>query len=682
MKKLFLLIPIYFVILTSCHEHENVPSVPGINLSQMDTTILASQDFFQFVNGTWLKNTEIPADRSRWGSFDELRKKSSENVLSVLSEAMESDKYSAGTDQHKAVTFYKTAMDTIQINKMGLSPISPFLKEIENISTTEEVQAYNEKMTPYGNRTFFDFAIFPDLKNSTINAPYLTSGSIGLPEKEYYTGDDEDSIEKREKYIQHIIRMFRHLGIEGNIAAQKAKNIMMLETKLATAMMTKEMRRNPLNIYNKVSISDLSESIPTIDWIAYLKNIGVGTLDSIIITDSKYFGDLENALTGSDIETIKDYMVWNELNNAASFLSQEIEADDFEFYGKELSGSEQMRPRWESVLDMANGSIGEAIGKLYVDQYFPPEAKEKANNMVDNILNSFENRIKGLEWMTDDTKVRALEKLNSFTVKIGYPDKWKDYGSLDIKSVKDGGSYISNMMEVLKWNYEDNLKKLGKDVDKTEWGMSPQTVNAYYNPLNNEIVFPAAILQPPFYNYQADEAVNYGGIGGVIGHEISHGFDDQGSRFDANGNMVNWWSEMDREQFDERNQVLIDQFNAYEPLPNIFVNGKFTLGENIGDLGGISVAYDGLMQHLKENGKPDLIDGYSAEQRFFLSWGTIWRTKMRDAEIKNRIKTDPHAPGMYRAIGPISNMEEFYNAFDVKEGDPMWRPDSLRVNIW
>jgi len=679
--KIILFATAVIMISYSC-QNSTQPTIPGINLELMDTTTLASADFFKFVNGTWLENTKIPADRSRWGSFDELRKESSENVLSVLQKAIDENTYKAGTDQYKAVTFYQTAMDTVHNNEVGFTPIKKYLDEIALIENVEDLQSYNERTLPYGSRAFFDFAIFPDLKKSTINAPYLSPGSLGLPERDYYTNDDEESVELRNKYVQHIIRMYRHLGVEGNIAAKKAERILAIETKLAAEMMTKEMSRNPLNLYNKTSLPDLQEQVPQINWNKFFKNTGIGELDSIIVLDSKYTGKLSQALEEATKEDIVDYLTWNELNNVANFLSQEIEADDFEFYGKELRGTEQMRPRWERVLDVANGSLGEAIGKLYVDEFFPPEAKTKASQMVDNILTAFKDRIQNLEWMTDETKERAQEKLASFTVKIGYPDKWKDYSDLDIKSKSEGGSYISNIMAVTKWNFEDQLTKLGKEVDKTEWGMSPQTVNAYYNPLNNEIVFPAAILQPPFYNYQADEAVNYGGIGGVIGHEISHGFDDQGSRFDANGNMVNWWSEMDRKQFEERNQILIDQFDAYEPLPGVFVNGRFTLGENIGDIGGISVALDGLKSHLKENGRPDLIDGYTPEQRFFISWGTIWRTKMRDEEIKTRIKTDPHAPGMYRAKGPISNMPEFYEAFDVKEGDDMWRPDSLRVKIW
>jgi len=670
------------LLFNACQSENTADVNPGIDLSLMDTTVSPSNDFFRYVNGTWLDNTEIPADRSRWGSFDELRKKSSADVLAVLNDAIESKKYGPETDQYKAVAFYETAMDTAHNNKMGIEALQPYLDQIDEMETLQDVQTYIEQTIALGGRGFYDFAVFPDLKNSTLNTAYLTSGSLGLPERDYYTNDDEESQEKRAKYIEHIVRMYKHLGVEGNIAQGKAEGILDLETQLATAMMTKEMRRNPLNIYNKTAMSDLQELIPGINWNGFLKNIGAGEMDSIIITDSKYMGALQGTMSGADMETIKDYFVWNEINGAASYLTQDIDEDNFEFYGKVLRGTESQRPRWERVLDVASGTLGEAIGKLYVDEHFPPEAKAKAKAMVDNIMDSFKGRINNLEWMTDETKERAQEKLSSFQVKIGYPDKWKDYSKMDIKSVADGGTYASNMIAVGKWSFEDMMSKLGKEVDKTEWGMSPQTVNAYYNPLNNEIVFPAAILQPPFYNYKADEAVNYGGIGGVIGHEISHGFDDQGSRFDANGNMVNWWTEMDRKQFEARNQKLIDQFDAYEPLPGVNVNGRFTLGENIGDLGGLSVAYDGLQKHLADNGRPDDIDGMTAEQRFFMSWGTIWRGKMRDEEMKNRIKTDPHAPGVYRAIGPLSNFEPFYEAFNVKEGDALYRPDSLRVKIW
>ncbi len=654
--------------------------IPGLDLSNIDTTTSPSSDFFRYANGAWLDRTEIPDDRSRWGSFDELRKKSSENTLAVLKEASESNTYGKGTDQWKAATFYASAMDTVTRNELGVTPLQPYFDQINDFKTITDVQRYNEKTIAYGGRTFFDFAVFPDLKNSTINTAYLSSGSLGLPERDYYTKSDDDSKNIREKYIGHMQRM---LGIIGKEKREvMAQSVMSVETKLADAMMTKEKRRNPLNMYNKRSMEDLQKMVPSIQWSAFFKNIGAGDLDSIIVMDINYFEKLEGIIQSTTVEDWKNYSLWNEYNGVASQLSTDIEEANFDFYGKELRGTPKQRPRWERSLGTANGVIGEAIGKLYVDKHFPPEAKKKAAAMIENIRDAFEVRINNLEWMTDDTKEKAQKKLANITVKIGYPDKWKDYGDLEIKDKEDGGSFITNLIAASKWGFQEQLDKIGKEVDKTEWGMSPQTVNAYYNPLNNEIVFPAAILQPPFYNYQADEAVNYGGIGAVIGHEISHGFDDQGSRFDADGNMTNWWTDEDRESFESRNKKLIDQFNNYEALPGVFVNGEFTLGENIGDLGGIVAAYDGLQRHFEANGKPEPIDGLSAEKRFFMSWGTIWRTKMRDEELQNRIKTDPHSPGNFRANGPLSNLPAFYEAFGVKEGDAMFRTEEERVKIW
>jgi len=658
------------------------PTNPGINLEYMDTSVDPGEDFYRYVNGSWLANNEIPSDRTRWGSFDILGKKSSENVMEVLNEAIASNKYPKGTDQYKAVEFYKSAIDTNAINKQGLSPIQGMLDEIAEIKTLEDAVDYGVRNAPYDAASFMGFAVFADLMNSTMNTAYLTPIGLGLPDRDYYVNDDDKSVEIRQQYVDHITRMLGFLGRDGQDAQQTAQKILDLETQLATHMMTKEERRNPTLMYNPKTMAELNEMTPIIDWNSYFTGLGVGDLESVIVMQPKYIQGLNTILKSTDIETIKDFYTWTDFNNSAGYLSREIELANFDFYGKTLKGQEVQRPRWERALRQASSMIGEPIGKLYVDKYFPPEAKEKAQDMIDNVKVAFENRINSLEWMTQETKVKALDKLNNFTVKIGYPDEWKDYSKLEILSGPDGGSYAGNLLAISKWGYQDMLSKLGEPVDKSEWGMSPQTVNAYYNPLNNEIVFPAAILQPPFYDYTADEAVNYGGIGAVIGHEMSHGFDDQGSRFDAQGNMVNWWTEDDTKAFAERNKKLIDQFDAYEPLPGVFVNGEFTLGENIGDLGGINVAYDALQLFLEKEGRPAEIDGFSPEQRFFMSWSTIWRQLIRDEALINRIKTDPHSPGVYRANGPLTNMQAFYDAFDVTEGDGMYTPEEDRVAIW
>ena len=671
------------LLLVQCkNEPAETETQPGLALEYLDTTVNPSQDFYQFVNGKWLDNTEIPADRGRWGSFDELRKNTDENVLKILEKAGESDFSQAGSDQRKAATFFNTAMDTAQINKIGMQPLKPFIEQIANVNSTQTLQKYLADTEPYGGGGFFSFSVFPDLQNSNINAAYVNPGTLGLPERDYYLKDDERSLEIQERYRAHIERMLSFLEIDPEQAAQKAESIYALEKRMAEHMLSKEVKRNISLLYNKRSIDQLEQHAPSVDWVQYLNDLGVADLDSIIVTEPKFMEALDEILNDVPSDQWQDYLTWTALNTSASYLQQDIEEANFEFFGKELQGVEEMRPRWERVLGTTNGVIGEALGQLYVDAYFPPEAKAVAKDLVNNLLVAFGERIGQLDWMSAETKDKALKKLESFNVKIGYPDEWKDYADLEVKSSEEGGSYFENLLEATKYNFYDDLDKIGKVVDKTEWFMSPQVVNAYYNPLFNEIVFPAAILQPPFYNYKADAAINYGGIGAVIGHEISHGFDDMGSRFDAGGNMINWWTDADREKFEALNQKLIDQFDNYKPFPDLAVNGEFTLGENIGDLGGLNVALDGLKMHWDEHGKPEPIDGFSADQRFFMSWATIWRTKMRDEAMRTQIKTDPHSPGLYRAIGAPSNMTAFYDAFDIEEGDPLYRPEEERVKIW
>jgi endothelin-converting enzyme/putative endopeptidase len=431
-----------------------------------------------------------------------------------------------------------------------------------------------------------------------------------------------------------------------------------------------------------MTIAQLQKLTPAIKWDAYFTGIGLAKLDTVVVMEPKYMKALQTVFTENKVAQWKEYLKWDLLNTVSTKLSTDIETASFDFYSKTLRGAIKQLPREEKALQVVNTTIGEALGKLYVEKVFPAEAKAKAVDMIHNIILAYQNRINNLTWMSPATKVKAIEKLNKITIKVGYPDKWKDYSALEIKSVAEGGSYFGNARNLAKWEFKKGIEKLNKPVDKTEWGMSPQTVNAYYNPSYNEIVFPAAILQPPFYNYQADEAVNYGGIGAVIGHEISHGFDDSGARYNAEGNLVDWWTPEDLKQFTVLGTALADQYSALEPLPGIHVDGKFTLGENIGDLGGINAAYDGLQLYLKAHGNPGLIDGFTPEQRFFISWATVWRTKTRDEALKNQVKTDPHSPGMYRAVVPIQNVDAFYDAFGIKKGDKMYVSPEKRVKIW
>ena len=671
------------VLFISTYQINAQQKAPGINLSLMDKTVSPKNDFFNFVNGTWLKNTEIPADKTRWGSFDELRQNTDKDALAILNEAAKNPKYGSNTDQGKAINMYKAAMDTVARNKYGIDPILPYLAKIDAVKNMVDLQKLMmQEEAKGGGVGFFGVGIGADDKNSNRNVVSLGPGGLGLPDRDYYVSDDKDSKEKREKYVLHVARMLQFLGLKPEQAKADADKILALEIAMAQPRFDRVERRDSRKSYNPMSVEGLQKLMPSINWNAYLTGVGLPKIDSVIVAQPKYMAALEVLFKQNNTDQWKAYLRWTLLNKASGRISTNVENANWEFYGKTLTGAIKQRPREEKALQVVNGNIGEALGKLYVEKKFPPEAKIKAEKMIKNIVLAFENRINNLPWMSKETKISAVEKLKKSRVKIGYPDKWKDYSALTIKSPQEGGTYFENVENIARWRFKENLAELDQPVDKEKWGMSPQTVNAYYNPSYNEIVFPAAILQPPFYNYQADEAVNYGGIGAVIGHEISHGFDDSGARYNADGNLVDWWTEDDLKQFSALTGALADQYSALEPLKGTFVDGKFTLGENIGDLGGVNAAYDGLQLYLKENGNPGLIDGYTPEQRFFISWSTIWRSKMRDEALKNQVKTDPHSPGMYRAYVPLQNVDSFYKAFDVKKGDGMYIAPEKRVKIW
>ena len=654
----------------------------GINLEYMDKTVKPSDDFFRFVNGNWLDKNEIPADRTRWGSFDELREKTDKDMMLILKEALNNPSYTAETDQGKALNLYRTIMDTVTRNKQGIKPLKPYLEKINAVKDVADLKKLLIEMETQGGVGFFGVGVGTDAKNSNRNVVNVGLGSLGLPDRDYYVSGDKDSKEKREKYHAHIIKMMSYLGEKPAQAIATADRVLTLEIAMATPRLDRVERRDRRKTYNPMTIAELQNLTPTINWNEYLQGVGLPIVDTIIVSQPRYMTALETIFKENKVEDWKAYMRWTLLNRYAGLLSTEIGNANWQFYGKTLTGAIKQRPFDERALQSVNGSFGEALGKIYVEKMFPPEAKEKARKMIDNLFLAYENRINNLPWMAKSTKDNAIAKLKKFNVKIGYPDKWKDYSKVTIIGPKDGGTYFDNSKTITKWRNDENFAKLNKPVDKTEWGMSPQTVNAYYNASFNEIVFPAAILQPPFYDYRADEAVNYGGIGAVIGHEISHGFDDSGSRYNADGNLVNWWSEEDLKQFTELGGALADQYSQLEPLPGIFVDGKFTLGENIGDLGGVSAALDGLKIHLKQAGNPGLIDGYTPEQRFFISWATIWRSKARDEAIKNLVKTDSHSPGQYRAYVPLQNVDAFYDAFSIEKGDGMYLEVDKRVKIW
>ena len=683
-KKTVLMSALASIAFVGCNDKKNatqdVAAVgKGINMDLMDKNISPNEDFFQFINGTWLKNNTIPDDRTRWGSFDELRKMTDDDVLSIVDNAMKDATIEENSDQGKAINLYKSILDLEQRNSQGVAPIKEVLAKIETITNVLELQAYLTEMEPKGGGAFFGTYIGADSKDSNKNVVYLGAGSVGLPDRDYYVKDDADSKDKREKYVAHITKMFQYLGDTETEALKLATQILNFETKLATPKMDKVERRDARNRYNPMAITDLQKTVPSINWHRYFSDLGIKKVDTVIVSQLKYTKALQEVFTENNISEWKAYLKWSVFNGAVGKLSEELEKENWNFYSKTLKGAKEQRPRTERALATVNRTVGEALGKLYVTEKFPPAAKAKAKIMIANVLKAFENRINNSTWMSENTKLKAIEKLKATTVKIGYPDKWKDYSALNIEKPN---SYFENMQIASVWRFNENISKLNKPVDKSEWHMSPQTVNAYFNPSYNEIVFPAAILQPPFYDYTADDAVNYGGIGAVIGHEISHSFDDSGARFDKDGNLNNWWTEEDAEKFKVLGKALADQYSAIEVLPETNINGEFTLGENIGDLGGVNVAYDALQLYYKENGKPEKIDGFTGEQRYFMSWATVWRSKYRDEALKNQIKTDPHSPGMVRASQPLKNVDAFYDAFNIKKGDSMYIAEKERVKIW
>lgn len=686
-KKVLLTSAFAVVSLVACKDAKKTAEAEdtvnhGITLEYMDTLVKPGDDFFRYVNGTWFDKTEIPADRTRWGSFDELRQNTDKDALAILKEAGQNKKLDPKSDQAKAVAVFETYLDAETRNKLGVAPLKPYLDKINAIATPADVTKLINDLADEGGLGLYSIYVYADAKNSNENAVYLSLGSLGLPDRDYYILKDKDMQEKREQYTAHVARMLEMAGESKEEATADSKRVLAIETKMAEPRLTRVERRDSRLTYNPMTIADLQKLAPVVDWNAYITANGLKNVDKVIVSQPKYIKSLNEILTTKNIADVKAYLKWTLVNSSASLLSTDMETANWEFYSKTLEGAKEQRPVEERALAVVNRTVGEALGQLYVEKKFPAEAKAKAQAMIKNVLTAFGERIKALPWMAEETKKGALEKLSTTTVKIGYPDKWEDYSKMTIKSVADGGNYFENMKNVEKWEVAKNMADFGKPVDKSRWGMAPQTVNAYFNPLYNEIVFPAAILQPPFYDYKADEAINYGGIGAVIGHEISHSFDDSGARYDKDGNLNNWWTDADLERFTKLGNALADQYSALEPLPGVFVDGKFTLGENIGDLGGVNAAYDGLQLYLKENGNPGLIDGFTPEQRFFISWGTIWRTKAREEAIKNQVKTDPHAPGHYRAYVPLQNVDAFYEAFQIKEGDKLYIKPEERVKIW
>jgi putative endopeptidase len=664
------------LVLAGCGQESGQagPLRSGINVAYMDTSIDPGDDFFSYVNGKWIAETEIPADKASYGGFIVLRDEAQEDVKALIEMSAEGE-FAKGTDEQKVGDFYKSYMNLEVRNARGVEPLTPEFDRIAAIASYDDLAVYFAGATKRGYQVPIGLAQFPDMKNPTAYGVYAFQSGLGLPDREYYFNDDDRSKELRKEYVAHIKKMFDLASLPKGASA--AKTIMALETRLAEKNMKKEDTRDWAANYNKVATAELGNLMPRFNWDAYLNELGAKELDGLIVIMTDYMGALDGIIRDTDLATWKTYLSWVALNTAASNLGEDLDNQNFEFYGRVLSGTEEQEELWRRAVTAVNGSLGEIVGKVYVKHHFPPEAKERMTVLVQNLLAAYEKSIDGLDWMGEETKAQAHDKLKKFTPKIGYPDKWRDYSALDIE-VDD---LFGNLERATLAEYQRQLDRQGGPVDRDEWGMTPQTVNAYYDPTLNEIVFPAAILQPPFFDLAADEAVNYGAIGAVIGHEIGHGFDDSGSAFDGDGVLRNWWTDEDRAEFEKRTSKLVDQYSAFQPFEDLSVNGEFTLGENIGDLGGISIGL--LAYKMSLNGaEPPVIDGFTGEQRVFLGYGQVWRNKYRDEALRLLIGTNPHSPSMYRANGAVRNVPEFYQAFNVQEDDARYLPPEDRVKIW
>ncbi|MDO6533791.1 M13-type metalloendopeptidase [Alteromonas stellipolaris] len=646
----------------------------GVNKENMDLTVDPGNDFFQYVNGTWVDNLEIPADKSSYGAFTILRDESQDHVMKIIKSSAEGD-FADGTDEQKVGDFYRAYMDTDKLNELGISPINADIEKIQAITNYDELAAYFAYAIRYGYASPFNVGQNADFKSPESYMIYTWQSGLGLPERDYYFKDDTKSQEIRDAYVKHIETMFTLA--EFDAPSDNAQLLFDMESRIAELHMKKEEVRNWAANYNKVPVSELSTHMPNFPWELFLKEMELDDLDSIVFLQTDFMKQMDTFITETSLEDWKVFLKWGLLNASASRLSEDFDTANFNFYSKTLRGVEEPEPRWRRAVSLSNAHVGEVIGKVYVKQYFPPEAKERMTEMVSNLLLAYKDSIEKLDWMTDETREQALDKLSKFTVKIGYPDTWKDYSQLVVK----GSDLFGNLKRSSDVAYEEMLKKQGGPVWKHEWGMTPQTVNAYYNPTANEIVFPAAILQPPFFDMNAEDAVNYGGIGAVIGHEIGHGFDDAGSTFDGDGALRNWWTDTDRQEFEARTAKLVEQFNEFEALPELFVNGEYTLGENIGDLGGISIALKAYHLTLEGEEAP-VIDGYTGDQRVFIGYGQVWASKYRDEALRSQIQTDTHSPTKFRTNGALRNVPEFYEAFDVTEENDLYLPPEERVKIW
>jgi predicted metalloendopeptidase len=651
------------------------PLASGIDRSGFDDTTRPQDDFHRYVNGGWIDRTAIPADKSSWGSFNILREESDEQVRAILEELSRRTDLVSGSDDERLAHLYASLMHGDQINAAGIAPVEPSLATIDSIATLDQLFRVFGELRVVGVDSPLAQFVNVDSADASRYAVYISQAGLGLPNRNYYLREGAQFDTIRARYPEYIATLLTFAGLDG--ADARARAVYDLERRIANSHWPPEENRDATKTNNRYAVADLDALSARIPWTAFLDGAGLSDRTDLFVRQPSYVEALADLLDADPLDVWKDYLRFHVINDAAPWLADDVATARFEFYGRLINGQQEMEPRWQRAVHAVNGAMGEAVGRIYVERHFPPDAKVRMDALVRNILRAFESSIADLDWMSDETKAKAQEKRRTFTTKIGYPDTWRDYGTLDIRA--DGAS--RNMMRAAAWEYDRRLRRIDDPVDRGEWGMTPQTVNAYHNPRMNEIVFPAAILQPPFFDFEADDAVNYGAIGAVIGHEIGHAFDDQGRKTDADGNLNDWWTESDAEAFVARAQALRAQYDGFEVLPGLNVNGQLTLGENIGDLTGLYIGY--LAYHMALDGaEPPVIDGFTGDQRLMLGFAQIWRDTSRDEALRRQVLTDPHSPSRFRANGPLRNFDPFYDAFDVAEGDGMYLPPEQRVKIW
>lgn len=682
--KQMLLAGVALVAISSCGDRQQQSSSAGdvverklLDPANMDTTVHPGDNFFQYANGAWLKNNPIPKSQTRWGSFNELDENNNKILRQLLDSAAAITNAAKGSSIQMVGDFYRTGMDSVAIDKAGLLPLKSRLERIEQIKDINGLMSEIALAHTEGIGQLFNFSISPDDKNVTKQICQFYQGGLGMPGREYYFDKDARTAAIRTAYQQYLVDMLQQMGADAATAAKNAAAIYKLELTLAGASLTRVEMRDPYKLYNKYNVDGIGKVAPGIDWTALLQGLKVGNADSMIVATPGFFAQVGKELKATPLDVWKQYLRFHLANDMAPFLSHNFDSLRFSFYGKTMRGQLEQEVRWKRILKVVDGSIGEMLGQMYVDKTFKPSAKERMLELVDNLQKTYAERIQRLDWMSNETKQKALVKLNGFMKKIGYPDKWKDYSAMTIVN----NDYLANVLAASQWEYNYTISKLGKPVDKAEWVMTPPTVNAYYNPGFNEIVFPAGILQYPFFDEAADDAVNYGGIGAVIGHEMTHGFDDQGSLYSADGNLSNWWTSEDSTNFRIKTSMVVDMYGKIVALDTTHINGSLTVGENLADLGGLSIAYEAFKK-TKQGKSTEKIDGFTPDQRFFLSWAQVWRAATRPEEMASRLKTDPHSPNEYRCNVPVSNMEAWYQAFNIKETDKMYRPENERAMVW